>query len=171
MSFEEALSGGHPNSLGNTVAVVEEVLKDRKKLDPLFHCYSSKDEVVRLRTSNAFKRVFREQPDWFKPMVTKFFKKIPSLNQASAMWTLSQICLECQNQLSPSQRSRATDIIKDFLVQSDDWIVLNASMKTLAEWAKDDLRLKKWLKVRLKKLATDQRKSVARTAQRLLDQL
>ena len=34
--FEERLSGGHPNSLGDTVKVVEEVLKQPKRFQKLF---------------------------------------------------------------------------------------------------------------------------------------
>ena len=59
--FEARLSGGHPNSLGDTVKVVEEVLKQPKRFKELFDCYLSDDEVVRLRTSNAMKRREGEQ--------------------------------------------------------------------------------------------------------------
>jgi len=51
--FEKRLKGGHPNSLGNTIEVVEEVLAKNDLFNELFNCYFSNDEVVRLRTSNA----------------------------------------------------------------------------------------------------------------------
>ena len=54
-NFEQRLTGGHPNSLGNTIEVVNEVLKDEKLFDELFNCYFSRDEIVRLRVSNAMK--------------------------------------------------------------------------------------------------------------------
>lgn len=38
-SFEVMLTGGHPNSLGRTVAVVELVLADRGRLGELYDCY------------------------------------------------------------------------------------------------------------------------------------
>ncbi|MFL0711889.1 MAG: hypothetical protein ACJLS2_03810 [Microcella pacifica] len=47
--FESPLTGGHPNSLGNTVSVVDEVLADRALLAELVACYRSEDAVVRLR--------------------------------------------------------------------------------------------------------------------------
>jgi hypothetical protein len=50
-SFEAMLTGGHPNSLGQTVVVVEMVLADR----------------ARLRTSNALKRISRVKPTWLVP--------------------------------------------------------------------------------------------------------
>ena len=66
MSFEKSLKGGHPNSLGNTLEVVDVVLGNTDKMEDLFLCYQSDDETVRLRTSNALKRIFRAKPDLFK---------------------------------------------------------------------------------------------------------
>ena len=61
MNFENTLTGGHPNSLGKTIEIVDEVLDKPDIIDDLFNCYQSKNETVRLRTSNAFKRIFREK--------------------------------------------------------------------------------------------------------------
>ena len=60
IDFEERLTGGHPNSLGKTVEVVEEVLANPERFEELFNCYFSDDAVVRLRVSNAMKRVGKE---------------------------------------------------------------------------------------------------------------
>ena len=73
ISFEARLSGGHPNSLGDTVKVVEEVLKQPKHFKELFDCYLSDDEVVRLRTSNAMKRVAREN----KALLVPYLDEMP----------------------------------------------------------------------------------------------
>ena len=61
-SFEAILTEGI-NSLGRTLDVVEAVLSDTKRGEELFKCYQSADEVVRLRVSNALRRVQAEQPD------------------------------------------------------------------------------------------------------------
>ena len=47
MSFEKSLKGGHPNSLGNTLEVVDLVLGNTDKMEGLFHLYQSDDETVR----------------------------------------------------------------------------------------------------------------------------
>ena len=36
MSFEQSLKGGHPNSLGNTLEVVDAVLTNTDKMEDLF---------------------------------------------------------------------------------------------------------------------------------------
>ena len=66
MSFEKSLKGGHPNFLSNTLKVVGAVLSNTYVIEDLFLCYQSDDETVRLRTSNAFKRIFRAKPELFK---------------------------------------------------------------------------------------------------------
>ena len=54
MNYESELTGGHPNSLGNTIKVVEHVIVKKNRINSLIKCYSSTDQIVRLRTSNAF---------------------------------------------------------------------------------------------------------------------
>jgi hypothetical protein len=82
--FETALSGGHPNSLGNTVPVVDEVLKNPTRFSELFACYESKDPVVRLRVSNAMKRVAAGNRVLLMPYIDKLIQEVATLNQASA---------------------------------------------------------------------------------------
>ena len=82
--FEQMLSGRHPNSLGNTVEVVEIVLSDRALLEKLYNCYFGQDEVVRLRTSNAMKRICQSQPQWLIPYLNRFLTEVSQIQQASA---------------------------------------------------------------------------------------
>ena len=101
MRFEKALSGGHPNSLGNTPKVAEQVLAKPALLDDLFRCYDSEDEVVRLRVSNACKRIFRARPELLSAdYVNRFIKLAGRLQQPSLQWTFSDICRENSSRLS-----------------------------------------------------------------------
>lgn len=169
--FEEALAGGHPNSLGRTVEVVDLVLADRSRLEELYQCYFSPDEVVRLRVSSAMKRITIERPDWILDLMDGFQSEIAAIDQASTQWTLALIFDFLAVRLSPAQRSRAVEIMQDNLAHHTDWIVLNNSMKVLGKWAKNDTDLAVWLHPHAERLATDQRKSVASNARKLLDQL
>lgn len=158
------LTGGHPNSLGRTVEVVDQVLAAPERFDELFACYASADEVVRLRTSNAMKRVEAENPALLVPYLDRFIAKIGALDQASAQWTLAQLFERLADKLTPDQRAEAVDIMKRNLVQSDDWIVLNQTMGTLADWARFDPDLAAWLAPHLARLSGDPRTSVSKTA-------
>ena len=165
------LTGGHPNSLGRTVEVVEMVLANRARLGELYACYRSDDAVVRLGTSNALKRISREKPTWLVPLIDGFLTEIANLDQASAQWTLADLFQTLAPLLTPTQRQQAEAVLKRNLAHHHDWIVLNQTMKTLSSWAKDDPALKAWLMPHLERLSGDGRKSVAKTAAKNLKNL
>ncbi len=171
LEFESRLMGGHPNSLGNTVEVVEEVLAHPEKFDELFHCYFSKDEVVRLRVSNAMKRIAKADRSLLLPYLDRFLNEIAHIDQASTQWTLAQLFDLLEKELDPHQKEQALSIMQNNLTHHTDWIVLNQSMTTLAGWAKIDQNLKKWLQPHLERLAADSRKSVAKTALKFMETL
>ena len=139
------LTGGHPNSLGRTVEVVDVVLADRSRLDDLYRCYFSADEVVRLRVSSAMKGVTIERPDWTMDYVDGLQSEVAAIDQPSTQWTLALIFDLVVDHLSPEQHDRALHIMKGNLAQHSDWIVLNNTMKVLGTWAKRDRQLALWL--------------------------
>ena len=162
--FEIMLSGGHPNSLGRTLEVVDIILNDEGSLECLFECYSSDNPTVRLRVSNAFKRIFRQKPNWFVGYVDKFQSLIPTLNQASAEWTLAQLHLEFINLLNEAQKSKAIDISREQLRNSKDWIVIIQNINFLEKVAKEDEALRHWLLTKLNLISKDSRKAVSKRA-------
>jgi hypothetical protein len=166
-SFEAMLTGGHPNSLGRTLEVVDTVLSNADKLSELFNCYFSSDEIVRLRTSNAIKRISKEKPEWLVPYIDRLLNKISTINQASTQWTLANLFQTLAKSMSPEQQISAQAILKRNLESHTDWIVLNNTMQTLSEWAERDEELKGWLIPHLERLKGDSRKSVAKNAEKL----
>jgi len=168
--YEELLSGGHPNSLGNTVAVVDDILTDENKLADLFDCYDSPDEVVRLRVSNAMKRVCKEHPDWVAQYLDSLINKTAQIDQASTKWTLSTLFMWLDSYMDNGQRSKAVKLMKQNLYY-DDWIVQNTTAESLAHFAKSNPALKTWLIPELQKLTKSRHKSVARRAEKLLASL
>lgn len=169
--FENRLKGGHPNSLGNTIEVVEEVLNNPAYFDELFHCYFSDDEVVRLRTSNAMKRVCKENKPLLLPYIDRFLTEISNIDQASTQWTIAQLFELLDKDMTADQIEAAKVVLKKNLEEHQDWIVLNTTMKTLTKWARKDDVLKNWMRPHLERLEQDSRKSVAKTAAKSLAQL
>lgn len=166
--FEDMLTGGHPNSLGRTVEVVDAVLGAPKRFEELFLCYRSEDEVVRLRTSSAMKRVEAAHHTLLVPYLDRFIKEVGALDQPSAQWTLAQLFVRLEGDMSAKQRAAALKILKRNLAQHDDWIVLNTTMETLSDWARHELPLRRWLQPHLERLSSDPRKSVASRAKKKL---
>ncbi len=162
--FEDMLTGGHPNSLGRTVEVVEAVLADPPRIEELFGCYQSTDEVVRLRVSNALRRVQAERPDLILPLIDRLIGEIGALDQPSAQWSLPKLFEGAAADMTAKQADAALTIVKRNLAHHDDWIVLNNSIEYLAVKARDDAELKTWLLPHLVRLEKDRRKSVAKRA-------
>ena len=171
MSFEDRLKGGHPNSLGNTVEIVEEVLQTPSLFNDFFSCYFSNDEVVRLRVSNGMKRICKADKSIVLPYVDRLLNEISKIDQASTKWTLAQLFLMLEKDLSESQKNTAQNILKENLATHSDWIVLNQTIETLGKWAKKDEALKTWLLPHLHRLAQDERKSVSKRATKTLEVL
>jgi len=169
--FEKMLTGGHPNSLGRTVEVVDIVLADPSQFEQLFQCYSSKDEVVRLRTSSAMKRLWRAQPSLIVPHIDRFLSEVSQIQQASTQWTLATLFEELDEFLTDEQRTRAINLLKSNLDKWNDWIVIINTMQALSMWATTDDELKVWLKPYLERFAKESRKSIARKAEKIAKSL
>jgi hypothetical protein len=169
--FESTLAGGHPNSLGRTVEVVGLVLANQDRLRELLDCYRSGDAVVRMRVSNALKRIEAEHHDWLLPHLDELIDDVGRLDQASAQWTLAQLLGRYADDLSTDQRRRALALLKRNLEHHNDWIVLNHTLDTLSDWATSDDKLRMWLRPHVERLAKEPRKSIARRATKKLAQL
>ena len=133
-----------------------------------FECYFSDDEVVRLRTSNAMKRLCKEDQGLLLPYLDRFLDEVSEIDQASTQWTLAQLFGMLEPTMSDQQIKTAKNIMKRNLAEHDDWIVLNQTMDTLAKWAKNDEALQSWIVPHLQRLKDDERKSVARKAEKSL---
>ena len=166
--FEIMLTGGHPNSLGRTLEVVEIVLFNRSRHRDLYQCYFSDDEIVRLRVSSAMKRVTIQHPDWTMDFMDGLQSDVAAIDQASTQWTLALLFDLTRERLSERQSVRALGIMKANLAEHDDWIVLNNSMKVLFAWSADDAELRAWLVPHLERLSSDPRKSVSGRAKKML---
>ena len=170
-TFEEMLTGGHPNSLGRTIEVVDLVLANPERLAELFACYRSADAVVRLRTSSALKRVEGARQDLLVPYLDRLIDEIGPLDQASAQWTLAQLFARLSADMDAQQRAGALEILQRNLATHDDWIVLNTTIETLSGWAAGDTALMNWLLPHLRRLSSDRRRSVSARARKALQRL
>ena len=168
MSFEKSLKGGHPNSLGNTLEVVDVVLGNTDKMEDLFLCYQSDDETVRLRTSNAFKRIFRAKRELFKQWKQRFIKEVAEIDQPSAKWTSIQILNELFDQLDEKEKTQSVEICLRYLRNEKDWIVINQSLNFMRNHQERfDFKDPEMMKL-LNFFVEDGRKSISKNAEKIL---
>lgn len=165
--FEALLTGGHPNSLGQTELVTSAVLGDRFLLPTLLDCYRSENAVVRLRTSSCLKRICLQEPEWVYEYIHLLFDEISQIDQASTKWTLSIVFGLLRQRLSMSEVARSVEIMKQNLFYPD-WIVQNTTMQVLFEFIESDPDIEEWLHRDLERLADSPWKSVSGRADKLL---
>ncbi|MCW1907715.1 MAG: hypothetical protein KIH63_000040 [Candidatus Saccharibacteria bacterium] len=166
-AYESLLTGGHPNSLGKTIEVVDHILQDEKRLQQLYDCYQSPDAVVRLRVSSCMKRVCKVHPEWVAKYLDGLTTDISTIDQASTKWTLSILFTLLDDYMSDAQRKAAITVMKNNL-HYDDWIVQNTTAESLAYFAKKAPKLRAWLIPELEALTKSRHKSVSRRAEKLL---
>jgi HEAT repeat protein len=168
IDFEQTLSGGHPNSLGNTEHVVREVQRSEDLLEPLFRTLRSDDPVVRMRAGDALEKVCREHPEWFSARFGDV-RSMGAIDQPSVQWHTAQILTHLD--LNPAQRQWGLRWLWRTLERTDDWIVISETLTALAGFASTSPALKPRLAAALRKHSTDRRPAVARRAAKLQDQL
>jgi hypothetical protein len=148
--------------------VTAQILENAALLEDLYAAYQSTDDVVRLRVSDTFKRLWRAQPTWVVPYIDRFITEVGRINQPSAQWTVAQLVGELDAYLTAEQRTQAIALLQDNLSQTNDWIVISQTVQTLGRWAKKDAALRDWLHPVLLRLAGDARRSVSGIAQKTL---
>ena len=168
MSFEQSLKGGHQNYLGNTLEVVNVVLNNTDKMEDLFLCYQSDDETVRLRTSNAFKRIFRAKPELFKQWKKRLIKEVSDIDQPYAKWTTIQILNELFDQLDEKEKTQSVEICLRYLRNEKDWIVINQSLNFMKNHLERfDFKDPEMMKL-LNFFVDDERNSISKNAEKLI---
>ena len=104
--FEKMLLETPGNSLGRTIEVGDIVLKNPERFNDLYKCYFSDNEWVRLRVSNAVKRVGLERLELLVPYIDKFLGEISEIDQPSTQWTLSKLYLMLTDEMTPKQKEK-----------------------------------------------------------------
>jgi hypothetical protein len=101
--------------------------------------------------------------------VDRLLTDVAAIDQPSVRWHLAQILRHVT--LTPAQRARAIAVLRANLAASDDWIVVNETLTTLAVFARDDDALRAALVPLLDARTREPRRAVAKRAARLLAEL
>jgi hypothetical protein len=163
-------SGGHKNSLGRSDEVLNEVLKNKKKILELYQCISDQDAWVRMRAIDTFEKVIRENPDWVEPFVEDIFNNLIHTSQPSIQWHIAQIFKQIK--LSDKEKRQAVNWLSNLISsQSVDWIVAANAMSTLKHFLGEGFIKKENFRLLLRTQLKHKSKSVNKKAQKYLDEM
>jgi hypothetical protein len=166
MDIADMLSGGDPRSLGNTDYVVSFVLAEPAQLADLFACVFDADAIVRMRAADGLEKICRQHPAWFEPFKERLFGEWSRSVQPSLQWHLAQILSEIS--LEPAEAERAIAILLRNLAATDDWIVTNLTLESLATFVRNGAFDRQPFITILKQYQHDRHKSVVSKARTLL---
>ncbi|NWF68385.1 MAG: hypothetical protein HXY40_04810 [Chloroflexi bacterium] len=167
-AIEQALSGGDRRSLGRTEEVIAWVLADSGRLPELFACLFSADEIVRMRAGDALEKVCRQHPDWLLPYRQRLLTAVAAIQQPSVQWHLAQMLGEIP--LSDQEKTQAGALLKHNLARAQDWIVINLTLETLAQFAREDTTLRADFRALLEQQQNSRHKSVRSRVKKLLQE-
>lgn len=160
------LTGGDPRSIAGVAEVVELLAREPVRVGELVACVLETDDlIIRMRAADALEKVCRAAPDVVQPYVETILDAISLIDQPSVMWHVAQMLDEVD--LSDSQLQRAVAIVRANLERSDDWIVLNCSLQTLASFARRDASLGVVVREQIARFLQDRRRSLASRARKL----
>ena len=166
MDIADILSGGDPRSRGNTDCVVSSVLAEPAQLADLFECAFDADAIVRMRAGDGLEKICRHHPAWFEPFKERLLGEWSRSVQPSLQWHLAQILSEIP--LKPLETEQAIAILLHNLATSDDWIVTNLTLESLATFVRSGAFDGQRFITILKRYQHDRHKSVVSKARMLL---
>jgi hypothetical protein len=166
VNIERALTGGDPRRLQNVDEVVGFVLAHPGRVKDLFECVFQADEIVRMRASDALEKVCARRPDLLQPFAERLLTDVAAIDQPSVQWHLAQMLAAIE--LTPAQLDRAVAVLERNLDRYEDWIVVNLTLQSLAEFVRRQDELRSRFLARLRTYEDTAYKSVASRVRKLL---
>ena len=120
------------------------------------------------------KRLIRAEPARFTIWAERLIQEVGAIDQAGAQWTVAQIIgenLDLWDQHDDALKQRSLVMLFGLLDKSDDWIVTNAALKTLANIGVRRMDVEAKLRPLLERYQDDRRKSVSNTARKAVKAL
>jgi hypothetical protein len=136
------------------------------RLAELVQCVFSRDEIIRMRASDALEKVCRAHPDLLQPFVPRLLGEMSRIEQASVQWHLAQILTKVQ--LDEAEQAVAITVLEHNLDTSSDWIVTNLTLQALATFARTSPAVQTLLIDRLHHYKNSPYKSVSSRSRKLL---
>lgn len=162
------LSGGDLRSIGESEAVVKEVVKNPALLAKVFAGLRGRDPVVRMRAADVVEKATRTRPELLRRWKRDLLGSIAEREDKEVRWHIAQMLPRLK--LTSTERSRAVSILLGYL-KDDSSLVRTFSMQALADLATQDERLLREVKPLLQRAARAGTPAMKSRGRRLLKAL
>ena len=135
------LAGGDRRSIGRADEVVAEVLARPALFRALFQGLSCDDYVVQMRAADAIEKITRERPELLGPYRKRVLEIAASAEEKELRWHMALMLPRLRTTVR--ERAAAVDILHAYLKDASSSIVRTCAMQGLADFAREDQRLRK----------------------------
>jgi len=171
IDFASELAMGKPNSLGNTLKVVEAVESNPKLFAQLLKLLLHQDSIVEMRAMNATKRLMRSDKDFFDPQKESLLKIYSKSKHNVVRLGLITLYFDFVKEFSLSELKSIKTLTLKWMNETQDWMILAQGLKLLEKLAKIDPKVQPEVIAVAKSLQKDSRKAVSMKAKKVLSGL
>jgi hypothetical protein len=171
IDFALELAIGKPNSLGNTLSVVNAVESNSRLFPQLLKLLLHEDSIVAMRAMNATKRLMRADKDFFVPQKESLVKIYSKSKHNVVRLGLITLYFDFIKEFSPAELKSIKTLTMKWMKENEDWMILAQGLKLLEKLAKIDPKIQPEVIAVAKSLQKDPRKAVSTKAKKVLSGL
>ncbi len=127
------------------------------------------DPVVRMRSADALEKVSAKHPEYLQPFKRRLINEISKVNQQEVRWHTAQMFSYIE--VTKNERDMIMEILFHWLESEKSNIVRVFSMQTLANFARDDEKVKGKVVGKIRKVMKDGSPSLVSRGRKLLKTL
>ncbi len=139
-SILEKLKGGDFRSIGKANEVTTSVLKNPKLFKEIIQGITDTNPLIRMRAADVAEKVSKQHPEYLQPFKRKLINEVTKIAQQEVRWHTAQMFSYLS--LTPKERSRVAKVLLSWIENEKSNIVRVMSLQTLADFTKQDKKIK-----------------------------
>jgi HEAT repeat protein len=160
------LKGGDRRSIGRSNEVVADVLDNPQLFKELFGGLKNGDPLVRMRAADALEKITAIRPEYLRPFKKQMVERVVRIEQQEVRWHVAQMLPRLK--LDADEQARMVEILLTYL-NDKSRIVKVSALAALAQFARQDARLRDSVAALLSEALEDGSPAVKARARMLLE--
>ena len=140
-SLLEELKDGDFRSIGKANEVTKFVLANPRFFKEIFQGITNTDPLIRMRAADIAEKVSKQHPEYLQPFKWQLINEIVKISQQEVRWHAAQMFSYLS--FTPRERNRVAKILLSWIENEKSNIVRVMSLQTLADFARQDGKIKK----------------------------
>ncbi len=165
-SILEKLKGGDLRSIGKSNEVTKSILENPRLFKEIFEGMTNSDPLIRMRAADVAEKVSKQHPEYLQPFKRQLINEVAKITQQEVQWHAAQMFSYLS--LTPKERKHVAKVLFSWIENEKSNIVRVMSLQTLADFAKQDKKIKNQVMPLLQKFVMSGSPSLESRSKRLL---